>query len=352
MFGKRFMPVLGLLATMIAWSSVAAQDPVECPDVTWDLIAGQHYDVGSITVTNDSTNLYVTYTLDPDVRDTRTNAICVPTVDPSFGTLHLWVGDNDPTGAVTTMPKAGNGAPIPGQFPYQFDASGLQTHTFTIPLSELGITDVFTACDKTLYVVAHAEISVDSDCDGDLDSETGFGGNLPGTGSRWWFYGAYAVCCDDGVTPVPFCQTAYAKGGYIWTTDKKSNPEKLPSLNLTKNRWGWAIKLTAPGETTYPIWAGAGLNDTTKGIRVGTLTVNWDGTNVAFCYDLDEDYTIQELHVYTGDDAPTTIAPGQYGYIQDFNDAPVEDWCDSLPLADANGGGVWVVAHAVVCFED
>lgn len=357
MFWKRLMPAMGLLALCVTCNTGFAQEP--CPTTTWTLWAGQTNDVGSVSVTNDSTNLYVTYTLDyqdptclvdtdgDGMPDTESEA-----VEAEFGTLHLWVGDTDPTGPLSTMPATGQGTPIPGQFPYHFDANGLQTHTFTIPLAELAIKGVDVACDAKLYVVAHAEVNY-LDCDGEPNDEgdTAFGGDKPGIGPRWWYYGEYTVCCD-GTTEVPFCQTAYAKGGHVWTTDKRSNPQNLPSLKLTKNRWGWAINLTATGETTYEIWAGAGLNDTTKGTLVGTLTVDWDGTNVSFCYDLNDGYTMEELHFYAGDDSPTTIAPGQYGYIQDFNDAPQASWCDTLPLADANGGGVWVVAHAVVCDGD
>ena len=74
-----------------------------CGTTTWDLTAGQHIDVGTVTVSNDATNLYVTYTLDdPDYPDA------------TFGTLHLWVGTD-----LATMPATPQGSPIPGQFPYK-----------------------------------------------------------------------------------------------------------------------------------------------------------------------------------------------------------------------------------------
>jgi len=360
---RRFGPALavGTVACVLLMSSNVAfsQTTQPCGHTSWTLWAGQTLDVGSVTVSNDLNNLYVTYTLDyqdPDCLDGDGNPTAA--VEAVFGALHLWVGETDPTGPLSTMPATGKGIPIPGKFPYKVELDpedGVQTYTFTIPFSELDITNATTACDKTLYVVAHAEVEY-LDCEGNLTGggDTAFGGdngiNIDDPG-RWWYYGAYEVCCEFGPPiVVEFCKTAYAKGGYVWTTDKRSNPENLPSLNLTKNRWGWAIRLTEPGETTYEIWAGAGLNKTSNGVKVGTLTVIWDGEYVDFCYKLDDGFTMKELHVYAGDDSPTTIAPGRYGYIQDFNDEPVDIWTDSVPAADVNGGGVWVVAHAVVCF--
>lgn len=147
-------------------------------------------------------------------------------------------------------------------------------------------------------------------------------------------------------------QTAFAKGTHVWTTNKKSNPDKLPSLNLTQNRWGWAINLSQSDEpVVYEIWAGAGLNDTSKGTLVGLLMVAWDGTKLDFCYHLDEGFTLQEIHVYASDESPTTLAPGQYGYTQDFNSEEVDCWCDTLYPVDVQGDGIWVIAHAVVCTE-
>ncbi len=326
----------------------------ECGQTSWTLWAGQTKNVGLVTVSNDLDNLYVTYTLnyqDPLCKDEGGNLTAA--VEAEFGTLHLWVGDTNPTSELSTMPATPGGTPIPGQFPYSFNAAGFQTYTFTIPFSELGITNATTACEKQLYVVTHAEVNY-LGCDGNPngDGDTAFGGDTSGTGNRWWYYGAYNVCCDFGPPPTPFCTTAYAKGGYVWTTDRKSNPEKLPSLNLTKNRWGWAINITTVGETTYDIWAGAGLNKIGNGVKVGTLTVKWDGENVEFCYVLYDGYTMEELHLYAGDDSPSTIAPGKYGYIVDFNDEPAALWCDTIAAADVNGGGVWVVAHAVVCFGE
>ena len=68
---------------------------VTCGEQTWTLSAGQTIDAGTLTVSNDETNLYVAYT---------TTGV--------FGTLHLWVGLD-----MTLLPKNSQGTPVPGQFP-------------------------------------------------------------------------------------------------------------------------------------------------------------------------------------------------------------------------------------------
>ncbi|MCI0449637.1 MAG: hypothetical protein L0Y79_07610, partial [Chlorobi bacterium] len=144
-------------------------------------------------------------------------------------------------------------------------------------------------------------------------------------------------------------ETAFAKGGWVWTTDPKSNPEHLPSLRLTRNRWGWAINLLAPGTYTYDIWAGAGLNKIQNGTLVGTLTIVWNGTSATVTYNITGGCVMEEAHLYAGDPRPTNIAPGQYGNTASF-DPPAASHTFTVPLENTNGtDGVWLIAHAVVC---
>lgn len=306
-----------------------------CGATTFNLTAGQTIHVGSVTVSNDASNLYVTYSLDY--------------LGATFGTLHLWVGND-----LLNVPANKNGTPIPGQFCSALggacaDATNLVSYTFTIPFASLSIVDVNQVCGTILNIVAHAEVNADTNGDGTVDHETAFAGPNAGSGPRWWFYGKYSICCDFGPPTPPVCTTSFAKGGWIWTTDRKSNPENLPSLNLTKNRWGWAINLLAPGQSSYPIWAGAGLNDTSRGTRVGTLNVSWDGASVTATYSLLPGFSLEEVHVYAGDSRPSTIAPGQYGFVAEF-DPSTASYTFQGPLADTDGvGGVWLVAHAVTC---
>lgn len=302
-----------------------------CGTTTCNLTAGQTINVGTVTIENDQSNLYVTYTL------TYPGA--------TFGTLHMWAGND-----LTNLPTNNPGNPQPGQFCQAdggacFDASGLTTYTFIIPFVDLNIVDINNVCNQNLYVVTHAEVN---NVNG--QNETAFGCDKPGpTGNRWWFYGTYKITCNCGTPETPFCQTAFAKGGWVWTTDNKSNPENLPSLRLIKNRWGWAINLTSTGTFSYDIWAGAGLNKTGNGVKVGTLTVVWDGSNASVTYDMFAGYCLEEVHLYAEDGRPTTTAPGQYGNLDSF-DPNASTYTFNVPLSDTNGtDGVWLIAHAVVC---
>ena len=300
-----------------------------CGSGTFTLWAGQTINAGTCTVSNDATNLYVTYS--------TTN---------SFGTLHLWVGTD-----LALMPVNNQGVPVPGQFPYSYDTNGGTSHTFTIPLANIPfLTDANgSSCDKDVYVMAHAEMQVNG------NSETGWGGNADAPGpripniSRWAYYALYHVACCPEKPPVSLQKlgTGFAKGGWVFTSDAKSNPEKLPSLKITKNRWGWAINVKGEGTATYDVWVGAGLNYTSKGVKVGTVTVsNYAGT-VTVTYNLTDTYVMEEAHVYVNDLKPTTTAPGQYGNTAYF-DPMSNTYSYTTTATDSNGDGIWVIAHAVV----
>jgi len=147
------------------------------PQTTYTLWAGQTINAGTLVVSNDGTNLYVTY---------NTTGV--------FGTLHLWVGTN-----LGNMPATTNGTPIPGQFPYSVDASAVTTYQFVIPLSSIVGADI---CGGNVYIVAHAEVTING------NHETAFGGDIAGDANRWYFYANYLLkdvvppTASDAVTSV------------------------------------------------------------------------------------------------------------------------------------------------------
>jgi hypothetical protein len=334
------------VAAVSVAGNVAAAQTVCLPSV-WDLTAGQTSIVGTVTVTNDNKFLYIQYDL--------------TTANAAFGTLHLWVGN-----LLANIPSTPNGTPIPGQFPYSFEATGQTTHTFVIPLSELALVDVGGAplCGAKVFVVTHAEVDLDGDGTG--EHETAFGGPNPGEGPRWWFYGQYTICCPDVDPPPPpvrKCQTAFGRlgknegyqGGDDWVfvgPGTKANPEKLSMLGLTQNRWGWAVRLDVTGTYTGPIYAGAGLNDIRKGVLIGSIKIVWDGDKVTITYKMSSDYpnaSIYEAHVYASTSAPATIAPGQFGNTYYFDPDANQRVFDTTIDVEPDGDVLWVIAHAVVC---
>lgn len=235
------------------------------------------------------------------------------------------------------------------------------------------IADIKDFCLLPLFVVAHAEVFLDGDTTG--EHATAFGGDISPVGKSWWFYGIYAICCPDVGPPPPeptHCETAFGRLGrgesypggqdYVFTTGPKSNPENLQTLGLSLNRWGWAINLTAQGTYVGAIYAGAGLNNINKGDRVGSIRIHWNcdpvtgASSVMLRYVLSALYPtakIGEVHIYASPDAPTTIAPGQYGFIESFDaDSKTRLYDTTITLPDDAlcDGGLWVIMHAVVCW--
>ena len=127
---------------------------------TVNLYAGQNILMGTITYANDATNLYVTYTTDPDWY---------------MSEIHLYIGD------LSSVPVSGGGTPSPGRFPIKstFTASTLsQSVTYTIPLNSL--------TTQTFVIAAHASV-MRVDIDGDVVAkETAWAAGTRFTSSKNW----------------------------------------------------------------------------------------------------------------------------------------------------------------------
>lgn len=291
-----------------------------CGMSSYTLWAGQTINAGTLVIANDQTNLYVNYT-----------------TTGTFQTLHLWVGTD-----LSLLPMISQGTPIPGHFPYVYDASGLTSYMFTIPLATIPF---YNACGNTIYVVAHAEVMING------GHETAFGGDLTDNNTnRWFYYAAFKTgCCTEPPPPVSIEKlgTAFAKGDWVFTTDKKSNPENLPSLKLTNNRWEWAINMMSPSSKSYDLWVGAGLNYTSKGKLVGSVTVNYTGSQVIVTFNMFNGYTIEESHIYANDMKPTMLAPGRYGNTFYFHPT-ISTFTTTIDVMDSNMDGIWLIIHAIV----
>lgn len=142
--------LLAALALFGALPSIA--QAAVCGSTTWTLWAGQTKNVGTVTVSNDETNLYIRYQLDPTKVPSGATSM-------SFGTLHAWAGND-----LANLPANPQGTPIPGQVPFVSgsggfpSAAGTTDYTFTIPLTKLQIQDVTKVCGMKLFVVTHAEV--------------------------------------------------------------------------------------------------------------------------------------------------------------------------------------------------
>jgi len=136
-----------------------------------DLIAGQHDDVGSISVWNDSQYLYVKFKTRWGVRLTESH-------------LHVATG-------LDGIPQTKKGNPIPGQFDHKTDhCFWVRKYTYKIPL-ESGWTP-----GTELFIAGHAEVFMwwlGNCCR--FESAWGEGDDFPG--KNWAMYFKYTVTCDD-----------------------------------------------------------------------------------------------------------------------------------------------------------
>ena len=137
---------------------------------TTALKAGKTIDVGTVTVWNGGTTLFVEY-------ETGT----ADDGDWFLSETHLAVGPS-----LNAIPQNKAGNPTPGKFEYKTDHSpSIKTYTYEIPL-------VWNA-DVELFVAAHAVVQL---LDGDkvVQEETGWGeGDDTFTKKNWAMYFKYTV---------------------------------------------------------------------------------------------------------------------------------------------------------------
>jgi hypothetical protein len=139
-------------------------------------------------------------------------------------------------------------------------------------------------------------------------------------------------------TPVQNCETAYAygEGASLQTLCFLDIP------NVQGENWGWTNQI-APGTYNWPIYAGAGRCDITKGTLVGNLNVVYAGGTATITFQPNAGVTLGDTHVWVGTNGNMLpyargkyiTAPGQFNY-NDMN--PV--------VATGLTGNIWIAAHS------
>jgi len=124
--------------------------PGDCTPTEVMLVAGQTIDAGTVTVSNDDTYIYVTYT-------TTNGWVLTQT--------HLYVGD------CALIPVNNPGNPIPGQFPYASAHNSVTTYTYQIPISRIPMEEC--GC-----IAAHAVVKKYNSANQVVDSQTGWGNGV------------------------------------------------------------------------------------------------------------------------------------------------------------------------------
>lgn len=144
--------------------------------VTQPIYAGQNILAGYLEISNNGTQFEVEY---------------FATGDWKFTELHLYVGD------LALAPQAGNGNPIPGRFNNKVNfsnATAATSYSFIIPLSAINGLQ-----DQCIIVAAHSVMKRFNTSGSVVQTETGWGGNVPFAGANWATYSTYCLEQPGGV---------------------------------------------------------------------------------------------------------------------------------------------------------
>ncbi len=155
-------------STGINPNRVGPGDSGLCEATTVTLIAGQSINSGTVTVTNDDANIYVTYSTANGYTLTQT---------------HLYVGN------CALIPVNSQGNPVPGQFPYASPHNNITSYTYTVPLSAI-------PAGSCGCIAAHAVVEK-RDANGNLlDSQTAWGNGtrINPRGGNWGMSFSYCSC--------------------------------------------------------------------------------------------------------------------------------------------------------------
>jgi len=153
-------------------ASGRVDDPSGCPPTEVSLIAGQSINAGTISVTNDATTIYVTYT-------TTNGWVLTQT--------HLYVGD------CAAIPVNNPGNPVPGQFPYgNSSLNNVTTVTYQVPISVM-------PADGCGCIAAHCVVKQLNSSGGTIQTQTGWGqGSLINlNGGNWGMKFGYCNCTGE-----------------------------------------------------------------------------------------------------------------------------------------------------------
>jgi len=299
------------IKTFLLASFLVLFSQISWAETCYDFLAGQTILVGSVCISNDDDNLYVKYQT---------------TEEWLLNEAHLFVGKD-----ISQTPTTKKGNPQIGQFPYKQEGINTNYYEFIVPRYSVGAIE----CGDQIFFTAHASVQKLIG-DGTYQEETAWAeGERFVERGNWAMFSDYIISCDPVEPPtIGKCDTAFAFGDTTFI-----------DLGLTNSRWGWEISSLLPGDYSFPIFAGAGQNDINKGVLVGYLVVNYDGSQLAVHYDLLVGFVLDETHLYVGAEHTTTIAPGQYGNIHDL-DYSSDDY---YTLDGFSGEPLYIVAHAVTC---
>ena len=284
----------------------SCDDPVQVA-----IKAGQHIDVGNLSISNSETKLFVTYDLSG--------------TDWWLTETHLFAGNLD------DAPFTNSGNPQIGKFPYHGPDEVTQEYTYIVSLDSIG---------EPISIIAHAVVVKKQD--GQITAtETAFGeGDTEFTGNRWgWIIDYETQICDDDDqenSEEGEAEDDGDNGGEDGDDDDLSeqeisneqeiidennidqdndngcmdayaysSPKNSVCLSSDFDQWGWTNKVEAndqhyiPGGVTYtyPIYASAFDCAIDNSILVGEAKVTVSGGDSVLYGSISVNLTKQELSI-------------------------------------------------------
>jgi hypothetical protein len=282
---------------------------------------------GTVTISNDATNLYVKYSL------LEGWVINYGETASKIG-AHLFVGSEAQLLATHTGVTFEDENSVHlwenNLGPYRFEPKegpGVNEYTFTIPRNT-----IYVDCP---YIVALVDIK---------NTQTGVVKTDLSARAYTKCYAYYFQYCWQSCGSGS-CETAYAKANQNSTCF-------LGLAGVNANNWGWSNQVTSSGTWDWPIWAGAGQCETSKGTQVGTLHVSYDGKNVTVKYNLFAGFKSTGTHLWVGNtylpmkNGKYVTAPGQFEIAyQAFYDPSTESY-GPIPMT----APFYIAAHMEVCW--
>ncbi|KAJ9653007.1 hypothetical protein H2201_009183 [Coniosporium apollinis] len=133
--------------------------------------------------------------------------------------------------------------------------------------------------------------------------------------------------------------------------------QTLNSFSAPANRWGWAI-IVSPADLSTglsgELYVGAGRNDISKATDAGSVSLKLSGGVITVAYHTGPEYDLGEVHIYASCSAPTTYAPGQYGFTNslpgnaDYNFEATFDRSYGNLVSCFDHGPIYFILHADV----
>lgn len=120
--------------------------------------------------------------------------------------------------------------------------------------------------------------------------------------------------------------------------------------------WGWSNGLFEASDEAHvlDIYAGATGCDLEKGTKVGTLTIEYDGSEAVVTYDTLAEFWLKETHSFVGNSrlpeigGIETVDPSKYPILHDEN-AVEGVVSDTFIVSGFNDQPIHVVSHATIC---